>query len=436
MVGGGEGAFIGAVHRSAARLDGDLELVCGAFSSDAERSRRAGASLHLDPERCYADYREMFASEAKRRIAAGGRSHEEGEIAAGGRSHEEGEIAAGGRSHKEGEIAAGGRSHKEVRSHNDGTGPQDDGMDFVVIVTPNHLHFPVAVAALESGFHVLSDKPATVSLAECRKLGDEIKKSGLLYGLTHPYTSYPLIVEARQRVAAGQLGTIRKVIVEYTQGWLADAVERTGNAQAKWRLDPAKAGPSGCFGDIGVHAFNLVEFVTGLRVTELSADLNRIVEGRVLDDDGVALLRFDNEASGVLVASQICTGDENNFRLRVYGEGASLEWNQQEPNSLWLKHAHRATELLRSGAGHLGTPARYHSRLPAGHPEGYIEAFANLYRVFGEQVRAHASGSTHAVADAKVPGIEAALRGMAFIETVVAASAATQKWHVFPDVGQ
>jgi predicted dehydrogenase len=378
MVGGGAGAFIGAVHRSAASLDGDLELVCGAFSSDAEKSRRAGASLHLDPARCYADYREMFASEA--------------------RSHER--------------------------------------MDFVVIVTPNHLHFPVAMAALKSGFHVLSDKPATVSLEECKKLRDEIKKSGLLYGLTHPYSSYPLIVEARQRVAAGQLGTIRKVIVEYTQGWLADAVERTGNAQAAWRLDPSKAGPSGCFGDIGVHAFNLVEFVTGLRVTELSVDLNRIVEGRALDDDGVALLRFDNGARGVLVASQICTGDENRLGLRVYGEGASLEWNQQEPNSLWLRHAHRPTELLRSGAGHLGTAARYHTRLPAGHPEGYIEAFANLYRVFGEQVRAHLSGSTHAVADAKVPGIEAALRGMAFIETAVAASESGQKWHAFPEVGE
>jgi predicted dehydrogenase len=386
MVGGGEGAFIGAVHRSAASLDGDLELVCGAFSSDAERSRRAGASLHLDPARCYADYREMFASEEKRRVAAESRSHKE------------------------------------------------EAMDFVVIVTPNHLHYPVAVAALKSGFHVLSDKPATVSLAECKNLKSEIEKSGLLYGLTHPYTSYPLIVEARQRVAAGQLGTIRKVIVEYTQGWLADAVERTGNAQAAWRLDPSKAGPSGCFGDIGVHAFNLVEFVTGLRVTELSADLNRIVEGRALDDDGVALLRFDNDARGVLVASQICTGDENGLRLRVYGESASLEWSQQEPNSLWLKHKHRPTEVLRSGTGHLGTAARYHTRLPSGHPEGYIEAFANLYRVFGEQVRARAGGSVHAVAGASVPGIEAALRGMAFIETAVAASAADRKWHRFPEL--
>jgi predicted dehydrogenase len=379
MVGGGEGAFIGAVHRSAASLDGDLELVCGAFSSDAERSRRAGESLHLDPARCYADYREMFASEAKRRTGG-------------------------------------------------------DSMDFVVIVTPNHLHFPVAVAALKSGFHVLSDKPATVSLAECRKLQAEVEKSGLLYGLTHPYTSYPLIVEARQRVAAGQLGTIRKVIVEYTQGWLTDAVERTGNVQAAWRLDPSKAGPSGCFGDIGVHAFNLVEFVTGLRVTELSADLNRIVEGRALDDDGVALLRFDNDARGVLIASQICTGDENGLRLRVYGESASLEWSQQDPNSLWLKHKHRATELLRSGTGQLGTAARYHTRLPSGHPEGYIEAFANLYRVFGEQVRAHVGGSVHAVAGASVPGIDAALRGMAFIETAVAASAADRKWHKFPEL--
>ena len=379
MVGGGAGAFIGAVHRSAAALDGGLEHVCGAFSSDADRSRRAGAALHLGPSRCYADYRTMFATEA--------------------------------------EIGAAER------------------MDFVVIVTPNYLHYPVAVAALESGFHVLSDKPATISLDECRKLGAAIEKSGLLYGLTHPYASYPLMVEARERVAAGQLGTIRKVIVEYTQGWLAEPVERTGNAQAAWRLDPARAGPSCCFGDIGVHAFHLAELVTGLRVTELSAELNSVVEDRVLDDDGTALLRFDNGAHGVLVASQICTGEENSLRLRVYGDTASLEWNQQEPNSLWLKHARRPVELIRSGASHLGTATRYHSRLPAGHPEGYIEAFANLYRVFSEQVRARVNGSEYAVDGAGVPGIEAALRGMAFIETAVAASASSQKWHAFPEVG-
>lgn len=378
MVGGGEGAFIGAVHRSAARLDDKLELVCGAFSSDAERSRRAGADLSLNPERCYADYREMFAAESAR--------------------------------------------------------DADERMDFVAIVTPNHLHFPVAVDALRHGFHVLSDKPATISLDECLDLRDEIERTGLIYGLTHPYTSFPLIVEARQRVAADHLGTIRKVIVEYTQGWLADAVERTGNAQAAWRLDPARAGPSGCFGDIGVHAFNLVEFVTGLKVTELGADLNRIVDGRVLDDDGTALLRFDNGARGVLVASQICTGDENGLRLRVYGDTAALEWCQQEPNSLWIRYPHRPVELVRSGASHLSTAARYHSRLPAGHPEGYIEAFANLYRSFVEQVRAHESGAEARIRGLGVPGIEAALRGMAFIETAVAASASSEKWHPFPEL--
>jgi predicted dehydrogenase len=367
------------VHRSAARLDGDLELVCGAFSSDAARSRRAGAYLRLDSHRCYADYREMFAREAQ---------------------------------------LSG-----------------DERMDFVVIVTPNHLHFPVAVAALRSGFHVLSDKPATISLDECRQLQGEVQRSGLLYGLTHPYTSYPLVVEARDRVAAGQLGTVRKVIAEYTQGWLADAIERKGNAQALWRLDPNKAGLSCCFGDIGVHAFNLIEFVTGLRVTEISADLNCIVEDRVLDDDGTALLRFDNGARGVIVASQICTGDENGLRLRVYGDTASLEWSQQEPNSLWLKHARKPIELVRSGAGHLSMAANYHSRLPSGHPEGYIEAFANLYRIFGDQVRAHANDTEYAVGGVHVPGIDAALRGMAFIETAVAASASADKWHAFPEFG-
>jgi predicted dehydrogenase len=379
MVGGGEGAFIGAVHRSAALLDNELELVCGAFSSDGERSRRSGASLHLDPDRCYADYATMFAAEANL--------------------------------------------------------PADTRMDFVSIVTPNHLHFPVASAALEHGFHVLCDKPATMSLAEAQKLRATLAASGCIYGLTHPYTSYPVIVEARERVRAGHLGTVRKIIVEYTQGWLAEPIERAGNAQAAWRLDPARSGVSCCMGDIGVHAFNLAEFVTGLRVTALSADLNSIVEGRRLDDDATALLRFDNGAHGVLIASQICTGDENDLRLRVYGDAASLEWNQQEPNSLWFKHAHKPAELLRSARGHLGAAAQYHSRLPPGHPEGYLEAFANLYRNFAAQVRAHLNGATQRGAALQVPGIDAALRGMAFIETAVAASASERKWHAFPEVG-
>ena len=297
MVGGGEGAFIGAVHRAAAGSTRPSTLVCGAFASDAERSRSSGASLGLPPDRCYADFNSMFAAEAKL--------------------------------------------------------PADERMEFVAIVTPNDLHLAVASAAFKHGFHVLSDKPATTSLAECFELRDAQKASGRLYGLTHPYASYPLVVEAAERVRAGQLGTVRKVLVEYTQGWLAEPIERRGQKQAIWRLDPKRAGLSSCMGDIGVHAFHLAEFVTNLRTTELCADLNSIVAGRELDDDGAAFLRFDNGARGVLVASQICTGEENDLRLRVYGDAASLDWRQQEPNSLWLKHAHKPIELIRSGGPEL-----------------------------------------------------------------------------------
>jgi predicted dehydrogenase len=381
MVGGGEGAFIGAVHRSAAALDRETTLVCGAFSSDAERSRRSGISFNLPANRCYADYHAMFAAETAL--------------------------------------------------------PADERMEFVAIVTPNHLHLPVATAALRQGFHVLSDKPATLSLAECVALRDALAASGRLYGLTHPYGAYPLVTEAAERVRAGQLGTIRKVIVEYTQGWLSEPIERSGQKQARWRLDPAQGGASGCMGDIGVHAFHLTELVTGLRVTELCAELNRIVAGRPLDDDGTALLRFDNGARGVLIASQICVGDENDLTLRVYGDRASLEWRQQEPNSLWIKSADAPALLLRTGGAGLGAAARAHSRLPSGHPEGYLEAFANVYRGFAAQVRAHAAGTSPppSATPPPVPGIDAALRGMAFIETVVAASHSAQKWHPFPEVG-
>ena len=297
------------------------------------------------------------------------------------------------------------------------------------------LHLAVATAAFRHGFHVLSDKPATRTIAECFELRDSLKASGCLYGLTHPYGSYPLVVEAAERVRAGQLGTVRKVLVEYTQGWLAEPIERRGQKQAIWRLDPKRAGLSSCMGDIGVHAFHLAEFVTNLRTTELCADLNSIVAGRELDDDGAAFLRFDNGARGVLVASQICTGDENDLRLRVYGDAASLEWRQQEPNSLWLKHAHKPVELVRSGGSGLGAAAHANSRLPSGHPEGYLEAFANVYRHFAAQVRAHGgNGNGGGPAPRAVPGITAALRGMAFIETVVAASKSQQKWHAFPAV--
>lgn len=369
MVGGGDGAFIGAVHRHAAQLDDEYELVCGAFSATPEKSIRSGRALGLHPGRCYPDFNTMFAQEA--------------------------------------------------------TLPRDVRMQCVVIVTPNHLHFAPALAALQHGFHVLSDKPATWSLKECRQLAATVATTGLLYGLTHPYTAYPAIAEARERVQRGELGTIRKIIVQYTQGWLAQAIERQGNAQAAWRTDPARAGASCCMGDIGVHAFNLAEHVSGLRTTRLCAELNTLVPGRRLDDDGTVLLHFDNGARGTLLASQICIGDENNLVLRIVGDAAALEWQQLEPNSLWLRHPDRSAQLLRTGTSAMGAAAQALTRIPAGHPEGYIEAFANLFRAFAAQLRAHHAGTR---SDSSTPGIEAALRGMAFIEAAVQSSQGGQRW--------
>jgi predicted dehydrogenase len=378
MVGGGEGAFIGAVHRMAAAIDGEIELVCGAFSNDPERSARSGAALHLPAGRVYPDYRSMMSGEAAL--------------------------------------------------------PPDRRMQFVAIVTPNHLHYPVAEAALRAGFHVMSDKPATFNLQEALQLRELLAETGLLYGLTHAYTGYPLVKEARERVAAGALGTIRKVVVEYTQGWLADRQEELGNKQAAWRLDHAQAGISGCMGDIGVHAANLAEYVTGLKISELCADLAAVVPGRDMDDDGAVLLRFDNGARGVLHASQVSVGEENTVRLRAYGDKGGLEWNQLEPNTLWLKWPDRPTEMLRAAGDYLGDSASANTRVPMGHPEGYLEAFANLYLAFAGQVRAREAGEPVDPRSADCPGIEAAVRGMAFIEQVVAASASDVKWHSFePD---
>ena len=378
MVGGGDGAFIGAVHRSAALLDGALELVCGAFSSDAERSRRSALALGIDPGRAYPDFETMFREEAAL--------------------------------------------------------PVERRMEFVAIVTPNHLHLPIAAAALRSGFHVLSDKPATATLEECIALRDAVRAAGLLYGLTHPYAAYPMIAEARARIAAGALGRIRKVVVEYHQGWLSQPIERSGQKQAEWRTDPARAGRGGCIGDIGVHAFQLAEHVTGLRVTRLCAALNRVVDGRALDDDASVLLEFDNGASGLLSASQIATGEENDLSLRIYGDEAGLAWRQEEPNTLWIKHAQRPAERLRTGGAYLGADAQAAARVPAGHPEGYIEAFANLYRDFAAQVRAFSGGAPPCPVRNVVPGIDAALRGMAFIDAAVDAGASSAKWHAFPNL--
>jgi predicted dehydrogenase len=376
MVGGGEGAFIGAVHRMAARLDDAYELVCGAFSSSAEKSRRSGMALGLDPARCYDDYASMMAREAAL--------------------------------------------------------PADERMQCVVITTPNRTHLPVALAALARGFHVLSDKPATASLEECRTLAAKLRSSGLHYGLTHPYTAYPMVREARARIARGELGRVRKIIVEYTQGWLAAPLEQQGQKQAVWRLDPAQAGISCCMGDIGVHAFNLAEFVAGLTVRELAAELNSFGPGRKLDDDGAVLLRFEGGARGVLVASQICTGEENNLRLRIYGEKAGIDWRQEEPNSLWFRPLDGPAQLLRTAVAGTGSEAAAVTRVPSGHPEGYIEAFGTVFREFAQllgapEKSAHSGGT--------VPGISAALRGMAFIETTVESSAAGAAWREMPHLG-
>ncbi len=361
MVGGGEGAFIGEVHRWAARLDGEIELVCGAFSRDAENTARTGQSLGLSASRCYSDYNTMMQAEAAL--------------------------------------------------------PESERMEFVAIVTPNHVHFPVAKAALEAGFHVLSDKPATLNLDEAKALREIVAKSPTLaYGLTHTYLGYPLVGEARAIVDAGGIGKVRKVFVEYIQGWLATEVD---NKQADWRTDPARSGGSGCMGDIGTHAHNLAEFVTGKRMTHLAADLSIFVDGRRLDDDGSALFRMEDGVKGTLSASQVCVGNENSLSIRVYGETGGLEWRQEEPNTLIRTHLDRPTEILRASQGYLSEGAQGGFRTPAGHPEGYLEAFANVYRDFAKALRSEGGVTT---------GIDGAVRGMAFVDALLKSSNNNSEW--------
>ncbi|USD27530.1 Gfo/Idh/MocA family oxidoreductase [Pseudoalteromonas sp. SCSIO 43201] len=374
MVGGGEGAFIGAVHRIAARLDGQIELVAGAFSSDPQKSITMGKQLGLAPTRCYDDYHMLLQSEAAL--------------------------------------------------------PESERIHFVAIVTPNHLHFPIAAKAIEYGFHVLSDKPATLNLSEALQLQTLLQQTNCLYGLTHTYTGYPMVKEARHRIATGELGNIRKVVVEYSQGWLASEDDEQSK-QASWRLDASQSGISCCMGDIGVHAANLTEYVSGLTITSLCADLNTVVCGRQLDDDGTVLLRFDNGAKGVLLASQIALGEENNLTLKIYGDKASIEWSQMEPNSLWLRMKDAPAQLLRTGTGTLCHAATNATRVPAGHPEGYLEAFANIYLNFAMLIQARQQQPDVQPEDFDVPSIQAAVRGMAFIENAVAASAKETKWHPF-----
>lgn len=371
MVGGGPGAFIGPVHRIAAELDGKIELVAGAFSQSAERSQFAGEMYKIDPDRAYADFNVMLETERTR----------------------------------------------------------PDAIDFVTIVTPNHLHLPVAAASLEAGFPVMSDKPATATYDQAVELEKAVLKRRLPYGLTHTYAGYPLVREARAMCASGQIGNIRKIAVEYLQGWLSKPIESTGQKQAAWRADPAQSGAGGCIGDIGTHAFHLAEYVTGLRAVSLNASLLSVLPGRKLDDDCTALLRMDNGAQCVLMASQIAAGEGNGLRLRVYGEKGSLDWRQEDPNRLCVRWLDGPEEIRHAAGGYLSEDARQVTRLPGGHPEGYLEAFAVLYREFADTLLAWKRSGQIAL-PATLPGIEAGVRGMRFIDRAIESSK-RQSWIEF-----
>lgn len=369
MIGGGEGAFIGKVHRLAAALDGEIELVCGSFSRSLDNNQRTGALCRLSPDRVYTDWQALI--EAERRL------------------------------------------------------PPEQRMQVLAIVTPNHLHVPIAEAALKAGFHVMSEKPAGTTLTETRTLADTLAGSSCLYGLSHTYLGYPMVWQARDMVRNGTLGALRKIHVEYPQGWLADRPEAQGNKQAAWRTDPSLAGASGCMADIGTHAFGLAEFMSGHRVQEVCASLGIHAESRQLDDDGDVLFRTAEGASGTLIASQVCTGEENALKIRLYGEYGALEWHQMEPNSLLHRARNTPLRILRAGIDQpeLCPDAQRRLRLPGGHPEGYLEALANLYCDFAHAVRGGRAGTAPGV-----PGIESGLRGMAFIEAVIASQRSETKW--------
>lgn len=372
MVGGGKGAFIGAVHRIAAAMDGEIELVAGAFSSDPQKSLESGRSLYLPPERVYPSFTEMIEKESQL--------------------------------------------------------PEDIRMDIVSIVTPNHLHFAPTKLAMEHGFDVILDKPMTFSLEEAKELKKIVEKTGAIFCLTHTYTGYPMVKEAKRIIAEGKIGAIRKIYVAYPQGWLSEKVEEGANKQAEWRTDPSKSGIAGCMGDIGTHAFNLAEYVSGLSVNKICAELNIFVEGRKLDDDGMVLLKFEGGTTGLLYATQIAAGDENNVNIAVFGEKGGIEWKQEDANSLLLKWPDRPTEIYRTGNKYLSSYAIHNTRTPAGHPEGYLEAFANLYRNFALTVRAKRSGRQPQPEWLDFPGIEEGIRGMAFIENVVESDKRAEKW--------
>ncbi len=375
MIGGGKDAFIGAVHRLAMNMDGQAELVAGALSINHEIAVDSGRGLYLDEDRIYTDYKVMLEKEAAM--------------------------------------------------------PADKRIDIVSVVTPNFVHFDPVMMALDKGFHVVVEKPITFTLDEAKQIKLKLKATGLTLLLCHTYTGYPMIKQAKQLLKSGVLGSIRKVYVEYPQGWLSTLLEATGQAQASWRTDPKRSGKAGSMGDIGTHAFNLAEYVTGLQVTQLCSNLNIMVPGRMLDDDGAALLKFNNGATGVLMATQIAAGEENNVKIRVYCEKGGIEWKQEDANTLLVKWLDKPTEIYRTGAGYNSSFAAHNTRVPAGHPEGYLEAFANLYRNFILTVRAKMNNEQPKEEWLDFPSVEEGIRGMAFVENVVESGKSEMKWKEF-----
>lgn len=373
MIGGGTGSFIGDVHRKASSIDGMIELVCGAFSSSAEKSIASGKALYLSEDRCYGSFEDMILKE------------------------------------------------KEL--------PEGVRMDFVSIVTPNHMHFPPAKMALENGFHVVSDKPMTLTLDEAIELEKIVAKSGKLFALTHNYTGHPLVKQAKAMIAKGDLGNVRKIQVQYLQGWLSTSVEKTGQKQAAWRVDPKRSGIGGALGDIGTHAENLVEYITGLKIEELAADLGKFGEGRILDDDGNLLLRMENGGKGTMSISQIALGEENNLAIKVYGEKGSLEWHQENPNQLITRWLEQPVKVFTPNGNDLYEEALNVSRIPAGHPEGYLEAFATVYKNFATHLMAVLNGET--IENPDYPTAKDGVRGMKFIYAAVESDKNNAAWTKF-----
>jgi predicted dehydrogenase len=372
MVGGGPGSFIGIVHFNGAVLDGQIELVCGAFSSDPKKSKITGEKYYLTPERAYGSYHEMIEKEKKL--------------------------------------------------------PEGVRMDFLCIATPNHVHYEPAKMALQNGFHVVCDKPLTHNTEDAEKLVKLVEKTGLIFAVTHTYTGYPMVKESRKLIQEGGLGKIQKIVVEYPQGWLTKPLEKSDNVQAIWRTDPARSGKVGSMGDIGTHALNLAEYISGLKVTELCADLSIFVPGRKLDDDGNVLVHYNNGAKGILFASQIAAGEENDLNIRIYGEKGGIKWHQMEPNTLIINWLDKPIEVRRTGNPYMSSIAKYNTRVPAGHPEGYIEAFANIYRNVATCIQHRLAGTKPPVEAMDFPTVYDGLRGMKFIDTLIESNESDHKW--------